>query len=262
MVALNISEEDIDALARIVYAEAQSIAQETGDLKAAYGSALDVVLNRVAANQRHYGGASIQDVIDHTNGGVYYQFEPIQRVRGNTWRNLEKPPQSVYDTVRSQLSALQRGTGGNVVGKATHFLNPDIPGTASARRGWARDWSSWPVVGNPDTKNSHRFGSADPGVVVPVYTVSFQPRFLPAPPAPAEGASPAEQYQYAGLTRSLAPFLPVDRAFNTPEAVYSRMATTGGLGGILGLDARGVGGLGGMPDGSGVGGLGRDRSGR
>ena len=253
MAALNVSEEDIDALARIVYAEARSIARETGDLKAAYGSALDVVLNRVAANQRHYGGQSIQDVIDHTNGGVYYQFEPIQRVRGNTWRNLDKPPQVVYDTVKGQLSALQRGTGGNVVGKATHFLNPDIRDTAPARRGWASDWQSWPQIGI--APNSHRFGSADPGVVVPSYSVSFQPEFAPAPKAPGEGASPAEHYQYAGLTRLLAPALPVDRTFNTPEAVHSRMATTGGLGGILGLDGRSARGLGAAArDGGGLGG--------
>jgi hypothetical protein len=252
MVAFNISDEDIDALARMAYAEAEVIASDTGDLREAYGSIVDAILNRAAANRRYLGGARIQSVINHSNKPGVYQFTPLAGA-GGSWRNLEKPPQEVYDAVRAHLARLQQGRP-NVVGKNTHYLNVSESDSSNVN-GWAKGWPSWQLIGIEP--NAHRFGKPD-NLTIPDYSVSYDPPGIPPPPAPAAGASPATHYQYAGLTRSLAPTLPVDRTFNTPEAVYSRMATTGGLGGILGLDGRGAGGLGAAATSRGAGGLGRD----
>lgn len=234
--AFNISERDIDALARIAYAEAANIASQTGDLKAAYGSVVDTILNRAAADRGYLGGGDIQDVIDHTNHPKYYQFTPIAGTRNKSWTGLSKPPQAVYDAVRSHLRDLQEGDD-NVAGKNTHYLNPNVPGTEGAKKSWAADWQSWPSVGVAPIQ--HAFGNPD-NLTVPDYSVSFQPATgFPAPPMP-EDMSPASQYAHYGLTRSLAPDRPVDREFHTPQSVYARAAETLGAAGMRGLNGRGA----------------------
>ena len=55
MAAIYVTECDMEALARLAYAEAENIARATGDLKAAYGSVAEAVLNRTMSGQGYLG---------------------------------------------------------------------------------------------------------------------------------------------------------------------------------------------------------------
>lgn len=235
MVAFNISDRDIDALARLAYAEAQNIASKTGDLKGAYGSVVDAVLNRAAANQGYLGGNTIEGVINHTNHPRFYQFTPIAGTRSKSWEGLKKPPQEVYEAVRGHLRDLQKGNP-NLIGTNTHYLNPHAPGTQKARQGWASGWASWPSVGAGSIV--HHFGNPD-RLSVPEYTVSYEPGDDTAVDALPADATIAEQYAHYGRSREAAPAMPVDRDFQTPDVVYGNLAKTFAEAGVKGLgDAR------------------------
>lgn len=220
METLNLSRRDIDALARLAYAEAASIATKTGDERLAYGTVVDAVLNRAAAKQDYLGGGSISGVINRRT-----QFSPVNEL--GTWEKLPKPPQQVYDTVTSYLADRAAGQP-NYMGKATHYLNPDLADD-DAKRTWARDWRSWPSVGVGKTR--HYFGSPDP-ITVPDLSVSFEPDPIPTP---RPTGSPYQDY---ARTRSLAPAAAVDRSFPTRQRDYARLGASLSAAGVAGLDGR------------------------
>ncbi len=172
---IEVSENDIEALSRIAYAEARNIAANTADSRSAYGSVIDVVLNRAVANRRSWGGDQIQDVINHSNrdrrtNRQTFMFSPHEEAGGLGWRGLLDPPEEVKKTVRSYVRDLGRGKS-NIVGDATHFLNPHVSGvTAANRGGWAEDWRDWPAVG--DGAVVHHFGNPD-NVDVPDYWTDY-----------------------------------------------------------------------------------------
>jgi len=87
MTALYITERDIEALARLAYAEARNIARATGDLKAAYGSIAEAVMNRAMSGEDYLGSDDLSG--DITISGVIdkpWQYSPINGIE--TWENL------------------------------------------------------------------------------------------------------------------------------------------------------------------------------
>jgi len=54
MAAIHITERDLEALARLAYQEAASMAPDTGNLKA-YGSIAEAVLNRAMSGKNYLG---------------------------------------------------------------------------------------------------------------------------------------------------------------------------------------------------------------
>ena len=55
---MEISEDDIEALARMAYHEAKNIADDIGDERAAYGSIVDAILNRTATGAKYLGASN------------------------------------------------------------------------------------------------------------------------------------------------------------------------------------------------------------
>ncbi|UPT88498.1 hypothetical protein HAP41_0000005240 [Bradyrhizobium barranii subsp. apii] len=82
---ISITATDVDALARIAYAEAGNIFNDyktagysdADAAKMSYGMVIDIIINRVAAGSSTIYGSTIQAVIDKNNGSVW-QFSAVQ----------------------------------------------------------------------------------------------------------------------------------------------------------------------------------------
>ncbi|CAB4159083.1 Peptidase M15A, C-terminal [uncultured Caudovirales phage] len=108
---ITITPDDLDALARIVAAEARS----EGPL--GQTAVLDVILNRAAAGRGW--PSSIQGVI--TQPG---QFEPL---RGrSSWRELPEADPAIRDNLANAIRARASGDRADTTSGATFFLNPTI----------------------------------------------------------------------------------------------------------------------------------------
>src|SRR5574337_983860 len=105
-----LSERDVDAIGRVVYAEAgnQPVAGKV--------AVLDTILNRLASGR--FGG-SVGDVIEQRNA-----FEPVTRAGG--WRNL--PPLTEVQRVEFGTIIGLKASGhlGDVSAGALYFQNPKI----------------------------------------------------------------------------------------------------------------------------------------
>jgi hypothetical protein len=156
MPAIYITERDLEALARLAYQEAASMAHDTGDLKA-YGSIAEAVLNRAMSGQNYLGrsdldGINISGVINKRK-----QFTPVTPV--GTREKLPPAPPEVKEAIRQHLADLQQGKS-SYVGKRTHYFNPNVKDTEYAKKTWGRGYDSWLPIGTPP--NVHYFGSPDP----------------------------------------------------------------------------------------------------
>src|SRR4051812_40536202 len=108
MAAIYVTERDLEALARLAHKEAQSIADTTGDPKAAYGSIAEAVLNRAMSGKNYLGRSDLGDI---TISGVInkgHQFDPVTDV-GDRWENLPRAPAEVKEAIRQHLADLQQG---------------------------------------------------------------------------------------------------------------------------------------------------------
>lgn len=105
--AITISEQDIDAIGRVIYAEAgnQNVVGQV--------AVLDTILNRV--RDLHFA-SDIQGVISQPG-----QFEPVQKAHG--WRNLPKPPESLTDKLCDWLQLKAAGVLGDPTYGALYFQN-------------------------------------------------------------------------------------------------------------------------------------------
>lgn len=114
--AASLSPADIDALGRVVYAEAGT------QPAAGKAAVLGVILNRATAT-----GIGVQDVIDAPG-----QFEPVLRSPCRSWRCLHPltPVQRVEFGTILQLAAT--GKLADVSGGATHFQNEQIVANRAA----------------------------------------------------------------------------------------------------------------------------------
>lgn len=134
---ITITPDDLDALARIVAAEARS----EGPL--GQTAVLDVILNRAAAGRGW--PSTIQGVI--TQPG---QFEPL---RGrSSWRELPEADPAIRDNLANALRARASGDRADTTSGATFFLNPTI----TNRRGthFAASQNPTAVIGRHSFFNS------------------------------------------------------------------------------------------------------------
>lgn len=142
---VSISSTDVDDLAKLVYHEANSIKlyyQGTGmtegdAMMLAYGSIIDIVINRVALASNTWG-SDVQSVMDFhsTTGGVTtYQFTALQDHSVTTAHDL--PSFTGYSDVRDFVDGYltlrtmngyigDTGFHQNIVGPDTHYYNPTI----------------------------------------------------------------------------------------------------------------------------------------
>lgn len=119
--AITISEQDIDAIGRVIYAEAGNQGP-VGQV-----AVLDTILNRV--RDLHFA-ADIQGVISQPG-----QFEPVMKARG--WRNLPKAPDELTDKLCDWLQLKSAGVLGDPTYGALYFQN-ESEVTRRAARGQVR----------------------------------------------------------------------------------------------------------------------------
>jgi hypothetical protein len=178
---IQLTPEDLTMLANIAYAEAGIQAKKGVDPTQAYGSIVDTVLNRVASPA--FPG-TVQGVI-----GQKAQFEPVSRYGGVA--NLPDAPEDVDRIVQEYVAGRAAGKPG-VVGKADHFLNPNVGYTAPARNSWAKGYADWDTVGQGSY--AHAFGSLTD---VPDYSIGLSGVSARGNPASTPGyglADPAPKF--------------------------------------------------------------------
>lgn len=108
---LNLSPDDLDALARITYAEARGEPFH-GQLAVA-----DVVLNRALAGRGW--PSNVQGVIQQRN-----QFEPLRN--RSSWRELPSPSPEFASSITTAVQQRASGQRPDASNGATFFLNPTI----------------------------------------------------------------------------------------------------------------------------------------
>jgi hypothetical protein len=123
-VTIDISDDDMDALARVSMSEVSIFAQFGADqLKGGVEAVVDTVLNRVA--NAHFPN-SIQAVIDQP-----LQFSAINNIK--SWKKLPKASEKVVSIVNAHIA--QRLSGApSIIKGALNFLNPksSSPGPMAA----------------------------------------------------------------------------------------------------------------------------------
>ena len=144
MTTINITNQDIDALSRLMKAEADSIVtfytqngyslQTARDM--AYGVIIDTIINRVASNAWY--GNSIQDVINKP-----WQYTPVQEAGGH-WNDLPSAGSSIKNYVENYIEG--RIIDGRIssVGSATHYYNP-----TRANPSWGPTMQNKKISGDP-----------------------------------------------------------------------------------------------------------------
>ena len=157
-VGIYISDVERDALSRLAYAEARFVTSVPETLR--YGSIVDSVINRVAADRSTFGH-SILEVINKPS-----QYSPLPR--GGTWEDLDPAPASVRAVVDAHINARLNGSP-SLVGLATHYINPTAPGYADAWwNGWGHKMTETKVIGHAvfdsegnllDNYQTHVFGN-------------------------------------------------------------------------------------------------------
>lgn len=160
-VAIELTSDDIDALSRLVQAEAENIMSdlvsrgytEEQAQTLAYGSIVDSIINRVAADTWY--GSDIEEVInyrvwDEQTSQWIYQYTPIGEA-GTTWEDLDEADQGTYDFVENYIIARVNGAD-SVIGADTHYFNPNISNPL-----WGTDMDYEKRV-TGDGTNEHLFG--------------------------------------------------------------------------------------------------------
>jgi len=145
-VQVTIDSGDVEAIAKLVYWEAHNIKLDyetflsgigVASLEAeqlastiAYGSIIDVIINRIASESANYG-TDVQEVTDKRSGnpidGYVYQFSALDD--HNVEHAIDLPTFGSYNDVEtfvtSYLTARAQGQG-SIVENATHYYNPNI----------------------------------------------------------------------------------------------------------------------------------------
>lgn len=153
---VQISDEDIDALTRIIDAEARSQGP-TGRL-----GVLTTILNRAAVGRDRGFDPTVQGVIMQRN-----QFEPLNGKK--SWRDLRDPGAERRAETRGFLEALSSGEIQDPTKGATFFQNPDITtkrGTNYATSGAGPT----AVIRQHAFYDRHRL---NPPVTVPSYSIAL-----------------------------------------------------------------------------------------
>lgn len=190
-----LTEDDIDALARIAQAEAVSIAThientpgpwEDDAATSAYGSVVGSILNRVASDS-WYGG-SVEEVINFRTWSAgsstwIYQYTPLASATGNTWEGLPPADPEVTAAVVNYINYLING-GPSIIGSATHYINPTVNGTGFGWSTWGQGMTPKYIIGeNPFDENgnprvgdnlaTHVFGNGDVGIRPKLFDLTY-----------------------------------------------------------------------------------------
>jgi spore germination cell wall hydrolase CwlJ-like protein len=141
-----ISDQDVDALARVGESEVGNFGVQFGDgeLTRALGGVIDTVINRAVHPSTQFP-KTIQAVINQRS-----QFSAINDI--GTWERLPKAPQKVFDMVQGHVQGRARGTASEIKG-ATHFFNPD-----TSNPPWGGPIRAHPTATFGKPKNSHIHG--------------------------------------------------------------------------------------------------------
>lgn len=154
MKTLNVSQADIDALARIVQAEAGN-QPASGRLAVLFS-----VLNRAAAGKASGFADTIQGVIEQDN-----QFEPM--LGANSYLDLPPAPASLSNEIALALEGIATGALSDPTAGSTFFQNPSVT------RARGTDFAeASPVTTIGDHAFYNRYGTNDP-VSVPPYSVTL-----------------------------------------------------------------------------------------
>lgn len=148
---IDISDIDVDALARVAKSEVGHFAQYGQDqLEGGLKAVVDTVFNRVA--HRLFPG-SIQQVIDQRR-----QFSAINPL--GSWTKLPVAPSKIFDIVNKHVDARVAGEPSIIKG-AVNFLNPFLS-DKSAMQEWGQFVVDNPVgiFGSVEKKDVHFHGTA------------------------------------------------------------------------------------------------------
>lgn len=157
---VHITSQDIQAIATIVQAEAANILAAGYTLREAYGTIIDVIINRAAANTYSiYENSSIQNIINAkkvVNSEDVYQFSALQGSSNGLWTGLASPDSLTIQYVKDHLADRISGTGSSV-GFATHYFNE-----TRANPDWEENFTNTTGVGqNPYDANGNQLGPSD-----------------------------------------------------------------------------------------------------
>ncbi len=191
MTEIVVTSEDIDALSRLVEAEAESIAtyyegqgySSDQAKRMAYGGIIDSIINRVASDAWY--GDSIQEVINKPS-----QYTPVASAGGD-WQNLPAADSETEEFVEDYIAARAQGAP-STVGGATHYYNPTL-----ADPSWGPDMNNKVVSGDPDygsytpqngdETETHVFGNPQGDPVPQPSDLTYGPDsapIIPLPPVP------------------------------------------------------------------------------
>jgi spore germination cell wall hydrolase CwlJ-like protein len=143
---ISVSDEDVDALARVGESEVGNFGTQFGDdeLTRALGAVIDTVFNRTVYPTTEFP-KTIQGVINQKQ-----QFSAINDI--GTWQRLPKAPQKHFEIVLNYIHNRARGSASEIKG-ATHFFNPDTSNPA-----WGQPIREHPTATFGRPKNSHIHG--------------------------------------------------------------------------------------------------------
>ena len=149
---ITISEDDIDALARVAHSEVRGFAAfGNKQLEGGLAAVVDTILNRTAHKKFPN---SIIEVVNQKS-----QFSAINPL--GSWTKLAKASVSNFEFVKNYVLARAKGKE-SVIGGATHFLNPHIS-AASALAQWGRHLVKNVIaVYGSDTKRSVHYHGFPP----------------------------------------------------------------------------------------------------
>ena len=167
VVAIDVTNSDLDAIARTVQSEVGHFGKHGADqLKGAVAAVVDTIFNRVA----HAGHpSSVSDVIDYKHA-----FSKITQDGG--WRNAPKATGAIVSTVKEHVAGRAEGEASAIKG-ATHFLNPHFS-SASAMASWGRYVVENAVAefGDDSARDVHFHGFPPNGRLPGPYVIGFEGR--------------------------------------------------------------------------------------
>lgn len=165
-VRIVVSEQDLDALARVTNSEVAVFARYGEDqLRGGIAAVIDTIFNRVAHPSSEFPD-SIQEVVDRPA-----QFSAINGP--GSWTGLPVAEQTLFNLVKAHVVARASGTSSRIRG-ALHFLNPR-KSSVEALRQWGNHVVSHAVAwyGDRDGDFVHFHGFA-PGYVPPsAYCIEY-----------------------------------------------------------------------------------------
>ncbi|QNT71463.1 cell wall hydrolase (plasmid) [Defluviicoccus vanus] len=182
--ALDLSETDVEAIGRVVYAEA------AGEPAAGKVAVIDTILNRLGSGRF---GSSVQSIVDQPNA-----FEPVTRAGG--WRQLPPLTATQRAELATILSLKAGGYLGDISSGALYFQNAAIVAERVATGKVAPSLVHFGGMPKTAVIGHHTFyrpddpaGGPPPGTTTPARRtlrssfVGDDPALAPAPPETGEG---------------------------------------------------------------------------